>query len=185
MSAPSGAGKSTLCRAVRRRFADLAYSISYTTRGPRAGERDGVDYHFIDAGRFEAGIAEKRWAEWARVHDHYYGTSARYIEDTLAAGRCILLDIDVQGAGQIIQRYPAAITIFILPPSMDALKQRLIGRDTDSPAVIARRLENAQTEMRQKDRYRYVIVNDDLNQAIDALTTIIEQHYPSEPDHAR
>ncbi len=185
MSAPSGAGKSTLCRAVRGRFSDLAYSISYTTRRPRPGERDGVDYYFIDAGRFEAGITENRWAEWARVHDHYYGTSARFIEDTLAAGRSILLDIDVQGAGQIIQRYPAAITIFILPPSMDVLQQRLIDRDTDSPAVIARRLENAQTEMQQKDRYQYVIVNDDLNQAIEALTAIIEQNQPSEPLHAR
>ena len=117
ISAPSGAGKSTLCRAMRDHFPDLLYSISYTTRSPRKGERNGVDYHFILPDDFEKGISRHRWAEWAEVHGNYYGTSAEFLDNELSAGRDILLEIDVQGTRQILQRYPDGITIFILPPS--------------------------------------------------------------------
>ena len=176
ISAPSGAGKSTLCRAVRERFADLVYSISYTTRPPRGGEQNGVDYHFIAKGEFEKGIASGRWAEWAEVHDHYYGTSAEFLDRELSVGRDILLDIDIQGTRQILQRYPDGVTIFILPPSLEVLKSRLHFRDTDSPEVIAVRLKNAQEEIAQKDFYRHIITNDRLAVAVAELITLIEKY---------
>jgi len=176
ISAPSGAGKSTLCRAVRERFADLVYSISYTTRPPRGGEQNGVDYHFIAKDEFEKGIASGRWAEWAEVHDHYYGTSAEFLDGELSVGRDILLDIDIQGTRQILQRYPDGVTIFILPPSLEVLKSRLHFRDTDSPEVIAVRLKNAREEIAQKDFYRHIITNDRLAVAVTELITLIEKY---------
>ena len=176
ISAPSGAGKSTLCRAVRERFADLVYSISYTTRPPRGGEQNGVDYHFIAKDEFEKGIASGRWAEWAEVHDHYYGTSAEFLDWELSVGRDILLDIDIQGTRQILQRYPDGVTIFILPPSLEVLKSRLHFRDTDSPEVIAVRLKNAREEIAQKDFYRHIITNDRLAVAVAELITLIEKY---------
>ena len=176
ISAPSGAGKSTLCRAVRERFADLVYSISYTTRPPRGEEQNGVDYHFIAKDEFEKGIASGRWAEWAEVHDHYYGTSAEFLDWELSVGRDILLDIDIQGTRQILQRYPDGVTIFILPPSLEVLKSRLHFRDTDSPEVIAVRLKNAREEIAQKDFYRHIITNDRLAVAVAELITLIEKY---------
>ncbi len=176
ISAPSGAGKSTLCRAMRDHFPDLLYSISYTTRSPRKGERNGVDYHFILPDDFEKGISRHRWAEWAEVHGNYYGTSAEFLDNELSAGRDILLEIDVQGTRQILQRYPDGITIFILPPSLEILKQRLQVRGTDSPEVIAVRLANAQKEMAQKDVYRHIVINDLLRDAIEKLATIFEKY---------
>ena len=176
ISAPSGAGKSTLCCAVRERFADLVYSISYTTRPPRGREQNGVDYHFIAKDEFEKGIASGRWAEWAEVHDHYYGTSAKFLDGELCVGRDILLDIDIQGTHQILQRYPDGVTIFILPPSLEVLKSRLHFRDTDSPEVIAVRLKNAQEEIAQKDFYRHIITNDRLAVAVAELIALIEKY---------
>jgi len=176
ISAPSGAGKSTLCRAVRDRFSDLVYSVSYTTRSPRSGEQNGVDYHFIVKDEFEKGIASGRWAEWAEVHGHYYGTSADFLDGELSVGRDILLDIDIQGTRQILQRYPDGITIFIMPPSLETLKSRLQSRDTDSPEVIAVRLKNAREEMAQKDFYRHIITNDRLTDAVAELIAIFEKY---------
>ncbi len=173
VSAPSGAGKTTLCRYLRRAFPQLEYSVSATTRSPRPGEKDGRDYHFVSRQQFERGIREGRWAEWARVHDNYYGTPAAPIEKALAAGRPVLLDIDVQGARQLVERFPEAVTIFIMPPDMETLEKRLAGRGTDSPEVIARRLENARREMEQKDFYRHVIVNDDLEEAVGQLVGLV------------
>ena len=176
LSAPSGAGKTTLCQAVRRRFSDLRYSISYTTRKPRQGERNGHDYHFIGKDEFEKGIADHQWAEWAVVHGCYYGTSAEFIDRELAAGHDTILDIDVQGTHQIIERYPDAVTIFILPPTMDILRKRLKLRDTDSAEEIKRRLLEAEKEMAQKDLYRHVIVNDQLATALESLVSIIQRY---------
>ena len=176
ISAPSGAGKSTLCRAVLNRFADLVYSVSYTTRSLRGGEQNGVDYHFISKDEFEKGIAQGRWAEWAEVHDHYYGTCADFLSRELNAGRDILLDIDIQGAGQILQRYPDGVTIFIMPPSLETLKSRLQSRGTDSPEVIAIRLKNARAEIAQKDVYRHIITNDRLTDAVAELIAIFEKY---------
>ncbi len=176
LSAPSGAGKSTLCRAVLDHFPDMLYSVSYTTRPPRNGERDGVHYYFIDRDEFKKGIEQGRWAEWAQVHDNYYGTSADLLERGLNGAKDILLDIDVQGMGQILARYPAGITIFIMPPSLEILRTRLETRGTDSPEVIAVRLRNAQQEMAHKDRYRHIVINDQLADATTELIGIIEKY---------
>ena len=176
ISAPSGAGKSTLCRALMDRFSDLVYSVSYTTRPPRSGEQKGVDYHFLAKNAFEKGIAQGRWAEWAEVHNHYYGTSAEFLNAELSAGRDVLLDIDIQGARQILHRYPDSVTIFIMPPSLEALESRLQSRGTDSPEVIAVRLKNAGEEMAQKDLYRHIIINDRLKDAVAELITIVEKY---------
>jgi len=176
ISAPSGAGKSTLCDAVLDRFPDLVYSVSYTTRSPRIGEKNGVDYHFIAKDEFEKGIARHRWAEWAEVHDHYYGTSADFLNEELSVGRDILLYIDIQGTRQILQRYPDGVTIFIMPPSLETLKSRLQSRGTDSPEVIAVRLKNAREEMAQKDLYRHIITNTRLTDAVAELITIFENY---------
>jgi len=176
VSAPSGAGKSTLCRAVLKRFSDLLYSISYTTRAPRTGEQNGVDYYFIHKDEFEDGIARNRWAEWAEVHGNYYGTSAEFLDQWLSTGHDILLDIDFQGTRQILERYPEGVTIFILPPTLAVLKKRLETRRTDSPAVIALRLENAQKEMAQKDIYRHIVINDRLPAATAEMIAIFESY---------
>lgn len=173
LSAPSGAGKSTLCAILRERLPALRYSVSYTTRAPRAGEVDGRDYFFIDEPAFREGIANVRWAEWARVHGHYYGTAAVVIDRMLAQGHDLLLDIDVQGTGQLVARYPDAVTIFIMPPSMDSLRQRLEKRGTDAPDVIAARLANAREEMGARSRYRHVVVNEHLEQAAQELLNIL------------
>ena len=175
ISAPSGAGKSTLCKAARKYFPDLRYSISYTTRSPRSDEKNGVDYVFIDQKEFMEGIKENRWAEWAIVHDNYYGTNAKDIDRGLSAGKNILLDIDVQGAHQIIQRYPNAITIFIMPPDMKELERRLTSRGTDSVREISKRLQNAVKEMEQHKMYQYIIVNDHLETSISKLLAIIHK----------
>ena len=176
LSAPSGAGKSTLCRAVRQHFSDLLYSISYTTRAPRKGEHEGVDYHFISREAFENRIAGNQWAEWAMVHGNYYGTDADLLDRGLGQGRDFLLDIDVQGTRRILTRYPNAITLFIMPPSPEVLRRRLEKRGTDSPEQIAVRMENARHEMSCKDWYRHVIINDQLAVATTELIDIIASY---------
>ena len=165
VSAPSGAGKTTLCQALRHRYPDLLYSISHTTRAPRPGEQNGIDYFFTSPGEFKQGIRNGMWAEWAEVHGNFYGTAAAFLEQSLATGKGILLDIDVQGTRQIVERFPDSVTIFIMPPSLDELKARLTKRGTDDQAVIARRLENAEKEIAQRQLYRHVIINADLAQA--------------------
>jgi guanylate kinase len=176
VSAPSGAGKTTLCRKALEQYPDLRYSVSYTTRPPRRGERDGVDYHFITTEEFEAGIRNRRWAEWARVHGHYYGTSAEFIDRERASGRDILLDIDVQGTRRLLARYPGSVTIFVMPPSLEILRSRLEARSTDRPETIARRLQAAEIEIGQRDLYRHVIVNDVLVDAVAALNELIGRY---------
>ena len=176
ISAPSGAGKTTLAKSVLERYADMLYSVSYTTRKPRTMEQDGVDYHFVSKQDFKKGIKEGCWAEWAQVYGNYYGTSGKFIDSGLSSGCDILLDIDVKGTVQILKKYPDSVTIFILPPSMRILKKRLEMRATDSPQVIEKRLEYAKKEMAKKDLYRHVIVNDNLSKAIDELSAIIKEY---------
>jgi guanylate kinase len=176
VSAPSGAGKTTLCRAILSHFSDLLYSISYTTRPARKGEEHGVDYYFTPKDEFENGIRQNRWAEWAEVHGNYYGTSAEFLDQKLSAGHDILLDIDVQGARKIIKRYPRAVTLFVLPPTLEALKQRLESRGTDSAKVIALRLENAKKEMSQKNIYRHIVINEQLEAATAEMIAIFESY---------
>ncbi len=178
LSAPSGAGKSTLCKAILKKFPELCFSISHTTRSPRPGEKNGVEYYFIGQDEFVRKIEADAWAEWANVHDNYYGTSAEFLNRCLAQGKSVLLDIDVQGTLKILKKYPDAITIFIMPPSSEILKQRLQNRGSDSQEVIARRLKNAEIEMAQRHYYRHIIVNDDLSEAISDLTQTIESALP-------
>ena len=177
ISAPSGAGKTTLVKAVLQQFKDMLYSISYTTRKPRAKERNGIDYHFISKQDFKKGIHKGRWAEWAEVYGNYYGTSVEFIEKSLSSGCDILLDIDVQGTLQILKHYPDSVTIFILPPSMNALRERLEMRGSDSQEVIEKRLLNARKEMTQKKMYRHIIVNDILSEAIKELSDIFKKYH--------
>lgn len=177
ISAPSGAGKTTLVKAVLQQFRDMRYSISYTTRKPRVEERDGIDYHFISKQDFKKGIHKDRWAEWAEVYGNYYGTSVEFIEKNLSSGCDILLDIDVQGTLQILKHYPDSVTIFILPPSMNALRKRLEMRGSDSQAVIEKRLLNARKEMTQKKMYHHIIVNDVLSEAIKELSAIFKKYH--------
>jgi len=173
ISAPSGAGKSTLCDALLEKYGDMLYSISHTTRRPRGNERDGVEYYFIDEKKFLEGIDKGKWAEWAIVHGNHYGTSAEFIDRKLGEGRDILLDIDVQGAEQIVKRYPDGITIFIMPPSLETIRERMAKRNTDTPDVIERRVQNAVQEMARKDRYRHIIVNDRLEDAVAELISLV------------
>jgi guanylate kinase len=176
IAAPSGTGKTTLCRAMRTRFVDLDYSISHTTRQPRDGEKAGRDYFFITEEMFLDRIRENKWAEWAKVHGNYYGTAAAYLNEALASGRDVLLDIDVQGTIQILKRYPDAVAIFIMPPSMEALRERLALRGTDSADVVEKRLKNAREEIEKKNLFHHVVVNDDLPSAIAALSGILESY---------
>ncbi len=178
VSAPSGAGKSTLCQAAREQFPDLVYSISFTTRAPRTGEKHGVDYFFISKAEFEKRIQQGDWAEWANVHGHYYGTSASFLSQQLSSGRRVLLDIDVQGARQILKQFPDSVTIFIMPPALEVLRERLEKRGGDDLETIKKRLNAAEAEIAQKDLYQHVIVNDRLEKAVAAFCDIISRHPP-------
>ncbi|HOI50883.1 MAG TPA: guanylate kinase [Azonexus sp.] len=173
IAAPSGAGKTTLVRMLLEREPAIRLSISHTTRSPRAGEADGREYHFVAVDAFRAMIARDEFLEWAEVHGNFYGTSKQWIADQLAAGRDVLLEIDWQGAQQVRRLFPEAIGVFILPPSLDELTRRLTGRGTDAPDVIERRLAAAEAEMRHVGEFDYVIINDQLEQALDDLRAIV------------
>ena len=173
VAAPSGAGKTTLVRLLLEKDPDINVSISSTTRLPRTGEKDGREYHFVGVQNFLDMVSQGEFLEWAEVHGNYYGTSKRWIEKEMEAGRDVLLEIDWQGAQQVRKVFPEAIGIFILPPSLEELKSRLSGRGTDSAETIARRIAAARDEMRHVDEFDYVIINDELQQALDNLISII------------
>lgn len=173
VAAPSGAGKTTLVHMLLEKEADVHLSISFTTRAPRPGETNGREYHFVDTSEFRAMIDRQEFLEWAEVHGNFYGTSKKWIADQLAAGADVLLEIDWQGAQQVRSIFPAAIGVFFLPPSMEELTRRLTGRGTDSAEVIARRLAAAQAEMRHVGEFDYVIINDQLAQALDDLRAVV------------
>lgn len=173
VSAPSGAGKSSLINALLKNHADMQVSISHTTRQPRPGEVDGVHYHFISVEQFKKLIADNEFLEWAEVFGNFYGTSRLAITDHLRQGIDVFLDIDWQGAQQIRAQAPGTLGIFILPPSMEALQQRLVHRGQDSDDVITKRMAKAQSEMQHADEYEYIIINDDFNQALRELTHIV------------
>jgi guanylate kinase len=174
VSAPSGAGKTTLCREMRLRLHDLAYSVSVTTRAPRPGEIRGSDFHFVSPSEFQAMLGRGELAEWATVHTNLYGTPAAPLEAALRGGRDVLLDIDTQGAAQLRARYPEAVLIFIVAPSMGELEQRLRERRSDGEHEIARRLERARDEVTLWRRYDYLIVNRDVKEAMEQLEAIIQ-----------
>jgi len=174
LSAPSGAGKTTLLKRVMADLPGLAFSVSHTTRLPRTGEVDGVDYHFVSRARFEAMRDQGGFLEWAEVHGNLYGTSRPAVLAQLATGLDVILDIDVQGAA--ILRESAAIpaaSLFISPPSLSELERRLRGRETDSEETILLRLKNARQEMQAAVNYEYLIINDHLEQAVDTLRAIV------------
>jgi len=173
LSAPSGAGKTTVLRRVLERDPGLVYSISATTRPPRPGEEEGTDYFFISTDEFRKGIEEGRFAEWAEVHGHLYGTPEDALESHTSAGKSVILDIDVQGALQLKQRHPEAILIFLVPPSFQELERRLRGRETESDEAVKRRLDVASQEMRLQDEYDHIIVNNELERAADDVMMVI------------
>lgn len=173
VAAPSGAGKSSLVKALLELDSRLAVSVSHTTRAPRGQEQDGREYNFIDEAGFRAMIDRGDFFEWAQVHGHLYGTSRKAIEERLARGEDVVLEIDWQGAQQIKQLFPHAVLIFILPPSWDELRQRLQRRGEDPPEVIARRMANARIEVAQARDFHFVIINALFETALFDLKTVV------------
>ncbi len=173
LSAPSGAGKTSLVRALLERMPELQVSVSHTTRPKRRDEREGVNYHFVDAEQFERMRDRDEFLEYARVFGNYYGTSATWVAGQLAAGKDVILEIDWQGAAQIRARLPEAVGIFILPPSLETLARRLEHRGQDDPEVIRRRLAEARLEMSHYSHYDYLVVNDDFDQALADLLAVV------------
>jgi len=174
ISAPSGSGKSTLVLEVMRRVPRLRFSVSYTTRPPRGQEQDGRDYFFIDREDFESRAAAGEFLEWAEVFGNYYGTHCSELDRAADEGVDLVLDIDVQGARQLKQKIPAAVSIFILPPSRRELEQRLRARSQDSEQVIKRRLQEAAEEIRNYSNYDYVLVNREVGASAERLAAIVE-----------
>jgi len=173
VSAPSGAGKTTLCGMAARKLENIRYSTSYTTRAPREGERDGENYHFVDREKFLDMIKQNDFLEWAEVHGNMYGTSMSELEALLEAGHDMVLDIDVQGARQIREKVEGGRYIFVLPPSLEVCRERLLNREGDTQVEIDLRMENAKREMEEVDYYDYIIINDDLDRAFEKLKSII------------
>jgi guanylate kinase len=173
VSAPSGSGKSTLVRRLLARDEKLVFSVSYTTRPPRGNEVPGQDYHFISRQAFEERAARKEFLEWADVFGHYYGTHRSILDRAVAENKDLILDIDVQGARQLKESIPDAVSIFILAPSREVLEQRLRSRSEDAESVIQKRLRKAADEIRNYDMYDYVLVNDDLSRSTETLSGIV------------
>ena len=172
VSGPSGAGKGTICQALLERTS-LAYSVSATTRKPRAGEVDGVNYHFLSVEAFEEMIEKDGLLEWAKVYDNYYGTPLKKVEEKLAAGEDILLEIDTQGAMKVREKFPEGVYIFILPPSLAELERRIRGRDTETEDVLQKRLAAAIDEIEAGKCYKYVVTNDEVDGAVDSVCAIL------------
>lgn len=172
LCAPSGTGKTTLVRMLVEKFKRFAFSISCTTRAPRAHEQDGVDYYFLDKSEFEKRIDQKYFAEWARVHGNYYGTPLGKTIEILQSGRDILFDIDVQGAAQLKRNLPGTFLVFIMPPSRAELEKRLRSRGTDDEASINIRLQNAKSELREAGWFDAWLMNDDIDQAFKNLCSL-------------
>jgi guanylate kinase len=195
ISAPSGSGKSTLVNQLRSLVTDLEFSVSYTTRPPRGSEQQGREYHYVSRSRFEEMIGQGEFLEWARVFGNYYGTASRSLTDAQTAGKDLLLDIDVQGAAQVREKVPDAVSIFVLPPNPLVLATRLRNRSRAEGSVledeIDRRLAKARVEIQNYSQYRYILVNDILDHAVEALTAIViaerarRDGAPQDPETAR
>jgi guanylate kinase len=173
VSAPSGTGKTTVLREVMRELPDVAFSVSYTTRACRSGEKEGVDYHFVSRNEFETMVQKGAFAEWTDVHGNYYGTPKAFLDDCLARGVEVVLDIDTRGTEQIQQAYPRGVSIFILPPGLADLKERLTQRGSESQEMIDLRLRNAAIEIERIDQYDYVVVNEAIEKAAERIKSII------------
>ncbi len=173
VSSPSGGGKGTLIQRVLKKIPNLSYSVSFTTRTPRSGEVNGREYFFVSQEKFEQMAAGNEFLEWANVHGKLYGTSSKQVFEEISAGRDIILEVDVQGAASVRQLVPDSVSVFILPPSFEVLKQRLVARGTDSPEELELRLRNAPVELKDYSAFQYMILNDDLDQAADQLAAIV------------
>ena len=173
LSAPSGAGKTTIARALVKEIEDVVFSVSATTRPARDHEVDGVDYHFVSEAEFRAMIEADELVEWAEVHGHLYGTSREALQAAREEGRFLILDVDVQGAMQMRDRVPDAVLVFVLPPSADVLVERLTERGTEGKDNVTQRIENARGELEQASRFDYIVVNENLEQAIDEVRSIV------------
>jgi guanylate kinase len=173
VSSPSGGGKGTLIQRVLQQVPNLAYSVSFTTRAPRNGEVNGREYFFVTPEKFKEMIAANEFFEWAEVHGKLYGTARQQVVDEISSGRDIVLEVDVQGAASVRALMADAVSIFILPPSFQVLKQRLEARGTDSPAELDLRLRNAPTELKDYSTFQYVIINDELDRAANQMTAIV------------
>jgi guanylate kinase len=195
ISAPSGSGKSTLVNRIRSLVKGLDFSISYTTRAPRGSERDGFEYHYTSPEEFQQMIDRGEFLEWAKVFGNYYGTAARSLTEARAAGKDLLLDIDVQGAAQVREKVPEAVSIFVLPPNPQVLATRLRSRSvaegTNRPGEVDRRLAKAREEIENYRQYSYILVNDALDHAVEDLSAIIfaerlrHEGRPLDPEDAR
>lgn len=174
-SAPSGCGKTSLAQATIAARGDVAVATSHTTRAMRPGEQHGVDYFYIDSNAFEKMIEQKEFLEYARVFDNLYGTSIAAAEDLMAQGKHVILDIDWQGARQVRELYPQVVSVFIVPPSIEALESRLRGRGQDDDATIARRMEGAKNELSHQHEYDHIIVNDDFDIALAELNAVLNK----------
>jgi len=174
VSSPSGGGKGTLIQRVLNKVSNLSYSVSFTTRAPRNGEVDGREYFFVTTEQFQAMVAADEFLEWAHVHCKLYGSTSEQVAREISAGRDIILEVDVQGAASVRALMADSVSIFILPPSFEVLRQRLQARGTDSPEELDLRLRNAPTELKDYSAFQYVIINDDVDRAADQLTAIIQ-----------
>lgn len=178
LSAPSGTGKTTIARALVAREPDFAFSVSATTRPPRVGEKNGVDYWFVSPGKFREMMENGELVEWAEVHGHWYGTPLRSLEESARGGRHVLLDIDVQGARQIRRVVPQALLVFIFPPSADSLLRRLAGRGTEDADALRRRLATALQELDAAEEFHHLVRNDDLERAIAEVRELARAGFP-------
>ena len=179
LSAPSGGGKTTIAKALLASRKDIGYSVSWTTRQPRAGEVEGKDYYFVSRTEFIAKRERGEFAESAEVHGNLYGTLRSEVLRVIESGKHVLMDIDVQGASQFTRVFPQSVTIFVLPPAAEVLLERLKKRQTESPQQLADRLQSALQELQSVDEYEYVVVNDELNQAIARITAIVDAEVSS------
>ncbi|HHV82057.1 MAG TPA: guanylate kinase [Tepidanaerobacter syntrophicus] len=173
VSGPSGVGKGTLCNALVKNIDNLFISISATTRPPRTGEVNGVNYIFMNQENFEEKIEEGQFLEWAKVYNNYYGTPKEFVVEKLKEGKDVILEIDIQGAAQVKKNCPNGVFVFIAPPSLEELRKRIINRGTDNEESINLRLKSAKEEMRASFDYDYVIINDDLDKAVSKLQSVI------------
>jgi guanylate kinase len=173
VSGPSGCGKGTICKELFKRNKELIFSVSATTRKPRNGEIDGKNYFFIDEEKFKNMVKDKEFLEYAYVHNNYYGTPKKFVLDEIKKGEAVILEIDVQGAVQVKAAYPEAVFIFLLPPSMDELKNRIIKRGTETEKDIETRLNNAFNELKYIDEYDYIVINDEVIEAVEKIEAII------------
>lgn len=176
ISGPSGAGKGTLVARVRAERSNLGLTVSATTRAPREGEVDGVSYHFLTRDEFMRRVDAGEFVEWAEVHGNCYGTLVSEVESKLASGSSLILEIDVQGALQVKKRFPDAILVFIKPPSLEVLRERLVGRGSETPESLELRMADAEQELALADRYDDVVVNDDLDRATAELARVLDMH---------